>query len=91
MIPLPSGCYISTNKKGEISVFPDNWKTVKGTTAKPWRIQYRFYDPRIKEGPYAKGRLLMIKRMNEYRDVEKFEPFTLEGINMELIPGNRHV
>jgi hypothetical protein len=62
-ILLPSGCSYS-----QPNVFPKNWKTVSASAKKHWYITYRFYDPG-QLGSYPKGKLVMVKGMNDYPDV----------------------
>jgi integrase len=60
MIYTFNGCY-----RSEIKVTPKNWHTKKASTATPWRIHYRFYDPAFKNDPkYKKGKQVPIKGMN---------------------------
>ena len=52
---------------GTPSVYPPNWKTGgKELMEMPWRIQYYFRDERYRE-KYPKGKLIVIKGMNEYK------------------------
>ncbi|MFB6453704.1 hypothetical protein ACE38W_00410 [Chitinophaga sp. Hz27] len=40
---LPNNC-----RRSEFNVFPSNWHTSKASLKKIWRIEYRFYDDRLK-------------------------------------------
>ncbi len=70
---LPNGCRVS-----RLSVFPDNWKTSKATTAISWRITYRFYDPRF---PLPKQ--VAIRGMNRFHDLKDRQAATIALIEQE--------
>jgi integrase len=97
MIQLLNGCY-----RGKFSVTPKNWDSNKASTAKNWRIHFRFYDPSTasKEKGISvrgmnsthdlKGRQeltrTLMERMRELYDEEGFNPIT--GLFMrEAAPG----
>ncbi len=61
---LPNGCSCS-----ELTIYPKNWKSEKASLKKDWYVQYRFYDPAVKEGPFAKGKLRIVKGgINTFKD-----------------------
>jgi integrase len=70
---LPNGCRVS-----RLSVYPDNWKTAKATTAIPWRITYRFYDPRF-DAP----KQVAIRGMNRFHDLKDRQAATMALIEQE--------
>jgi integrase len=61
MLSLPNNC-----RAGEISVFPANWKTIKGSIRVPWRISYWFYDDNLKV-----RKKIVIKGMNELQTLQE--------------------
>jgi integrase len=63
MQQLPNGC-----RRSEYSVWPKNWKTVRASLIKDWYVTYRYYDPSQAER-YPKGKLVMVKGMNGYKDL----------------------
>lgn len=64
-ISLPGGCYCSTPK-----VSPSNWNGKGASTANPWAIHYRFYDPKIlKSNGRPAGYQVKIKGMNEFKNL----------------------
>lgn len=84
---LLNGCY-----RSQFSVIPKNWNTGKASTAKNWRIHYRFYDPstedRVKQvsiqGMNNEKSLrdrqslvrALLERETELIDTEGFNPIT---------------
>lgn len=76
---LPNGCSVSP-----LSILPSNWKTSKKSIEKEWQIQYRFYDPSIrdKDGK-IKPKHVRIKRMNSYADWEARKEATLLLLEQE--------
>ncbi len=46
------------------------WQKPKASLTKDWYIYYRFYDPLFKkEAKYKKGKLVMLKGMNQFKVV----------------------
>lgn len=79
MIQLPFGCYCS-----HLKVSPKNWEKIKSLT-RHWFIYYRFYDPLFKEDPkYKKGKLVVVKGMNQYKVLHERKSHTLKSIEKEL-------
>jgi integrase len=78
MILLPNGC-----KCSELKVNPSNWESPKASVKKPWFIYYRFYDPQAKEA-YPKGKLRVIKGMNEVKSLEERQTLVKALISIEL-------
>lgn len=75
MIILPNGC-----KCSDLKVTPANWKTAKGkeiaqVMAKDWVIYYRYYDDAYRD-KYPKGKLVLVRGMNEYKDYKERKEFT---------------
>jgi len=60
---LINGCSVS-----DPSVFPKNWKQVGASTKVDWRIQYYYHDPDHAER-WPKGKLCIVKGMNEYKSL----------------------
>lgn len=77
MIHLIEGCYAS-----DIKVKPANWETEKASIKKKWYIYYRFYDPRHKED-YPKGKLRILKGMNEFNTLEERQTATKAFIKQQ--------
>lgn len=77
MILLPNGCNCS-----EPAVTPKNWKTTN-STKKNWRIHYYFRDPKFKE-KYPYGKMITIKGMNRFKDIEQRQEATQLLIDEEL-------
>lgn len=74
MISLPNNCKCSG--KGPV-VNPSNWKTIKASLKKEWYISYRFYDPAFTDHPrFKKGKLVIVKGMNEYQTLSERQDFT---------------
>ncbi|RYE32379.1 MAG: hypothetical protein EOP48_31075, partial [Sphingobacteriales bacterium] len=78
MILLPNGC-----KCSEPKVSPSNWESPKASLKKNWYIYYRFYDPSEKE-KYPKGKLRIIKGMNEAKTVGERQEIVRALIHLEL-------
>ncbi len=79
MIELPFGCYCT-----DLKVTPKNWQTNKAAIKKEWMIYYRFYDPRFKhETKYKKGKLVVLKGMNQFTDFTERISKTREIIQAE--------
>lgn len=78
MIQLPNGC-----KCSELKVNPANWETAKASLKKNWYIYYRFYDLTLKE-KYPKGKLRIIKGMNEAKTLEERRAVTKALMELEL-------
>lgn len=78
MILLPNGC-----KCSEPKVSPSNWQSPKASLKKSWYIYYRFYDP-TQQGAYPKGKLRIIKGMNEAKTIQERQSITEALINLEL-------
>jgi integrase len=61
-ISLPNGCSMSTP-----AVNPSNWKSCgKSAIKKNWYFSYRFYDPE-----FEKPKLVIIKGMNSYKELDE--------------------
>ncbi|HWI93231.1 MAG TPA: hypothetical protein VNT20_18260 [Flavisolibacter sp.] len=78
MIHLPNGC-----KCSELKVSPSNWQTPRASLRKKWYIYYRYYDPEYKE-TYPKGKLRVIKGMNDAPTLEKRQKLVKALIDLEL-------
>ena len=78
MIPLPHGC-----KCSELKVTPCNWESPKASTRKSWMIYYRFYDP-SKTDRFPKGKLRIVKGMNEFRTLAERQDAVRTLIDLEL-------
>lgn len=79
-ISLPNGCSMSTP-----SVSPKDWKNGKHfLTEQEWRIQYYFYDP---EKP--KGKLIVRKTMNAYKEIKEQRAATELIIQDEILQNKR--
>jgi len=79
-IILPNGCLMS-----EPSVNPKNWKTGGSNLIKKhWRIQYYFYIPNV-----TKGKLIVIKGMNEFKDLKERRAITNRLIQNEISDNKR--
>ena len=79
-IILPNGCSMSTP-----SVNPKNWRT--GGVAlikKSWQIQYYFYSPENDN-----GKLIVVKGMNEYKDLRERRAVTKVLIENEIEENKR--
>ena len=66
MIKLPFSCYCT-----ELKVHPKNWQLQKTSLKNGWYVYYRFYDPNFLNNPKFKyGKLVVIKRMNQFKTIE---------------------
>ncbi len=80
MIQLLFGCYCS-----ELKVHPQNWQKPKASVIQDWYIYYRFYDPLFKkEAKYKKGKLVMLKGMNQFKVVADRQKETQKLLYDEL-------
>ena len=65
MITLPFSCHCT-----ELNVYPNNWTCKNASLKKSWYVYYRFYDPNFRDNPKFKtGKLVIIKRMNQFKTV----------------------
>jgi hypothetical protein len=81
MIQLPFFCSCSEPK-----VHPKNWQSPKASLKKDWYVYYRFYDPVFKDNPkYKKGKLVIIKGMNQFKTISERQADTQLTISNELI------
>lgn len=66
MIRLPNNC-----RCFEIKVSPSNRKKASAFTKKPWKIQYRFYDPTPYKSHQApiKAEINKVKDLNQRREL----------------------
>jgi site-specific recombinase XerC len=81
MIQLPFFCSCSEPK-----VHPKNWQSPKASLKKDWYVYYRFYDPVFKDNPkYKKGKLVIIKGMNQFKTISERQGDTQLTISNELI------
>lgn len=79
MITTFNGCC-----RSEIKVQPANWNTKKASTANPWRINYRFYDPAFASNPkFKKGKQIKILGMNHVSNLEARQAITRGLIERE--------
>ena len=79
MITTFNGCY-----RSDIKVQPANWNTKKASTANPWRINYRFYDPAFNDNPkLKKGKQIKILGMNHMAALEERQAITRALIDRE--------
>lgn len=79
-ILLTNGCWFSMPK-----LCPKSASGKNASTAKPWSIQYRFYDPAItdqKGNPIPKQ--VILKGMNNYQDVAERRAVSKRLIQNEL-------
>ena len=75
MISLPFSCSCT-----ELKVHPNNWTDKNASLKKEWYIYYRFYDPVYRTNPkIKKGKLVIIKRMNQFKTILERQ------VNTELI------
>ena len=80
MILLPFSCYCT-----ELKVVPNNWANKNSSLKKVWYIYYRFYDPNYKEHPkFKQGKLVVIKRMNQFKTILERQESTRTIILQEL-------
>jgi len=78
MIKLFEGCYCS-----DFKVSPKNWNKPSASTAKDWRIYYRFYDPL-----YDNPKFVEIKGMNRAKDLQERREVTrdmLEAVRENMV------
>lgn len=78
MIQLPHGC-----KCSPLKVHPQNWNDAGASVKKDWYIYYRFHDPLFRN-KYPKGKLVMVKGMNEYKTLAERRAVTKDLIKNEL-------
>ena len=78
MIQLPNGC-----KCSELKVNPSNWATPKASLKNNWYIYYRFYDP-SERALYPKGKLRIVKGMNESKTLEERQALVKALMDLEL-------
>ena len=80
MINLPFLCNCS-----ELKVYPNNWLNKNPSTKKDWYVFYRFYDPNFRDNPkYKNGKLVIIKRMNQFKTIQERQESTQLIIEQEL-------
>lgn len=80
MILLPFSCHCT-----ELKVVPNNWANKNSSIKKDWYIYYRFYDPNYKEHPkFKQGKLVVIKRMNQFKTILERQESTRTIILQEL-------
>lgn len=80
MILLPFSCHCT-----ELKVVPNNWANKNSSLKKDWYIYYRFYDPNYKEHPkFKQGKLVVIKRMNQFKTILERQESTRTIILQEL-------
>lgn len=77
MIKLSDTCTCS-----ELKVTPADWQNCRSIT-RDWQIYYRVYDKAFMD-KYPKGKLIVIKGMNKYKDLKQRRAFTQDLINDEL-------
>jgi integrase len=70
---LNNNCRVSA-----INVIPGNWASPKASTARNWRISYRFYDPR-----FPRAKQIAIAGMNRYKDLKDRQSVTKALIDQE--------
>jgi len=81
MINLPFSCNCS-----ELKVVPNNWLNKNPSTKKDWYVFYRFYDPNFRDNPkYKNGKLVIIKRMNQFKTILERQESTQLIIEQELL------
>lgn len=73
MIPLLNGCY-----RSDFAVTPKNWNSPRADMKRPWRIHYRFYDPRFK-----KAKQIPVKGMNHITSLKLRQAATRELLAIE--------
>lgn len=78
MITLPNDCRCSPLK-----VNPRNWESLRASVKKDWFIYYRFYDPQHRK-KFPKGKLRIIKGMNETKNVSVRQNIVRALIQVEL-------
>jgi len=80
MITLPFSCHCT-----ELNVYPNNWTSKNASLKKSWYVYYRFYDPNFRDNPKFKtGKLVIIKRMNQFKTVSERQENTKLIIEQEL-------
>ena len=63
----------------KLIVSPKNWESKRVNIVKPWRITYRFYDPR-----FTKPKLIVLKGMNAFKNVQERQLQTVLIIEKEI-------
>lgn len=77
---LPNSCSAT-----HPSVYPGNWED-EDAPLTDWYIQYRFYDPSILPGQkFHKGKLCVIKGMNDIKALGKRQQVTRERLNQIIV------
>ncbi len=80
MITLPYSCHCT-----ELNVYPNNWTSKNASLKKSWYVYYRFHDPNFRDNPKFKtGKLVIIKRMNQFKTVSGRQESTKLIIEQEL-------
>lgn len=80
MINLPFSCHCT-----ELNVYPNNWTSKNASLKKSWYVYYRFHDPNFRDNPKFKtGKLVIIKRMNQFKTVSERQENTKLIIEQEL-------
>lgn len=80
MITLPFSCHCT-----ELNVYPNNWTSKNASLKKSWYVYYRFHDPNFRDNPKFKtGKLVIIKRMNQFKTVSERQENTKLIIEQEL-------
>lgn len=80
MILLPFSCHCT-----ELKVYPNNWTYKNASVKKDWYVYYRFYDPNFLDQPKFKyGKLVVIKRMNQFKAIHERQEHTQLIIKQEL-------
>lgn len=80
MISLPFLCHCT-----ELKVYPNNWTDKNVSLKKEWYIFYRFYDPAFRTNPkFKKGKLVIIKRMNQFKTILERQENTKLIMEQEL-------
>lgn len=74
MQQLPNNC-----RAGKFSVFPSDWRTVKASLKKPWRISYWFYDDNLNQ-----KKKVVIKGMNDFKTLQERQDAVISLIESEL-------
>ena len=81
MNQLPFSCYCS-----DLKVYPKNWQSPRVSLKRYWYVYYRFYDPAFKDVPkFKKGKLVVIKRMNQFKTITARQIETRVTITNELV------
>jgi len=80
MIKLQFECYCT-----ELKVHPKTWQSPRTSVKKDWYVFYRFYDPSYKDNlKFKKGKLIIIKGMNQFKTILERQRETLRIIEKEL-------